>query len=89
VLHHAGFPLGEATRAAGVLVHFVLGRAVEDQTRLSPSEEAAVLASDSFPFPLMARGLRERAGSTVEDDFRYALGVLLAGLAAVSRRREG
>ncbi|GLY35989.1 putative transcriptional regulator, TetR family [Amycolatopsis sp. NBRC 101858] len=84
VLHDAGFPLGEATRAAGVLVHFVLGRAVEDQTRPSPAEEAEVIASSSFPFPLMARGLRERAGSTVEDDFRYALGVLLAGLAAVS-----
>ena len=87
VLHDAGFPLGEATRAAGVLVHFVLGRAVEDQTRLPPSEEAAVIASPSFPFPLMARGLRERAGSTVDDDFRYALGVLLAGLDASVPRR--
>jgi TetR/AcrR family tetracycline transcriptional repressor len=86
VLHDAGFPIGEATRAAGVLVHFVLGRAVEAQTRPSPAEEAAVIALDSFPFPLMARGLRERAGSTVEDDFRYALGVLLAGLEAVSAR---
>src|SRR4051794_21184711 len=89
VLHDAGFPLGEATRAAGVLVHFVLGRAVEDQTRPSPSEEAAVIASESFPFPLMAQGLRERAGSTVEDDFRYALGVLLAGLAVTNRGRGG
>ena len=84
VLHEAGFPIGEATRAAGVLVHFVLGRAVEDQTRPAPDEEAAAIAAESFPFPLMARGLRERAGSTVEDDFRYALGVLLAGLEAVS-----
>jgi len=89
VLHNAGFPLGEATRAAGVLVHFVLGRAVEDQTRLPPAEEAAAIASESFPFPLMARGLRERAGSTVETDFRYALGVLLAGLAVTSRGRGG
>jgi len=89
VLHDAGFPLGEATRAAGVVVHFVLGRAVEDQTRPPADEEAAMIASDAFPFPLMARGLRERAGSTVEDDFRYALGVLLAGLDAVSRRRGG
>ncbi|RSM43382.1 TetR family transcriptional regulator [Amycolatopsis balhimycina DSM 5908] len=89
VLHDAGFPLGDATRAAGVLVHFVLGRAVEDQTRLPPDEEAAAIALGSFPFPLMARGLRERAGSTVEDDFRYALGVLLAGLDAVSPRRGG
>ncbi|WP_410630366.1 TetR/AcrR family transcriptional regulator C-terminal domain-containing protein [Amycolatopsis sp. cmx-4-83] len=89
VLHDAGFPLGEATRASGVLVHFVLGRAVEDQTRLPPAEEAAVIASAAFPFPLMARGLRERAGSTVEDDFRYALGVLLAGLEAANRGRGG
>jgi len=89
VLHEAGFPIGEASRAAGVLVHFVLGRAVEDQTRPAPSEEAAVIASESFPFPLMARGLRERAGSTAEDDFRYALGVLLAGLEVANRGRGG
>ncbi|MGW5716141.1 TetR/AcrR family transcriptional regulator C-terminal domain-containing protein [Amycolatopsis sp. NPDC003865] len=89
VLHDAGFPLGEATRAAGVLVHFVLGRAVEDQTRPSPDEEAALIESGAFPFPLMARGLRERAGATVEDDFGYALGVLLAGLAAANRGRGG
>ncbi|MEU9183287.1 hypothetical protein AB0D14_01710 [Streptomyces sp. NPDC048484] len=38
----------------------------------------------TIPFPLMARGLRERhaAGDTVTDSFRYALGVLLAGLDA-------
>jgi TetR/AcrR family tetracycline transcriptional repressor len=89
VLHDAGFPIGEATRAAGVLVHFVLGRAVEDQTRPGPAEEAAAIAAESFPFPLMARGLRERAGSTVEGDFRYALGVLLAGLEAVNPDRAG
>ncbi|MEV6624219.1 TetR/AcrR family transcriptional regulator C-terminal domain-containing protein, partial [Amycolatopsis sp. NPDC051114] len=87
VLHDAGFPLGEATRAAGVLVHFVLGRAVEDQTRPAPAAEAAMIATESFPFPLLARGLRERAGSTVDDDFRYALGVLLAGLEASVPRR--
>jgi TetR/AcrR family transcriptional regulator, tetracycline repressor protein len=77
VLHAAGFPIADATRAAGVLVHFVLGRAVEDQAR----PDAAV----SIPFPLMARGMRERhaAGATVADDFRYALGILLAGLDAV------
>jgi TetR/AcrR family tetracycline transcriptional repressor len=46
-----------------------------------------MIAAESFPFPLMARGLRERAGSTVEDDFRYALGVLLAGLEASVPRR--
>lgn len=83
VLHRAGFPLADATRAAGVLVHFVLGRAVEDQTRPGPADEAALIASETFPFPLMARGLRDRAGATVSDDFRYALGIMLAGLSAV------
>jgi TetR/AcrR family tetracycline transcriptional repressor len=69
--------VSDATRAAGVLIHFVLGRAVEDQSRPGQSGETATL-----PFPLMARGLRERhaAGATVTDDFRYALGILLAGL---------
>ena len=77
VLHAAGFPIADATRAAGVLVHFVLGRAVEDQAR--PDESVTI------PFPLMARGMRERhaSGATVADDFRYALGILLAGLNAV------
>ncbi|GAA2211640.1 tetracycline resistance transcriptional repressor TetR(A) [Nonomuraea monospora] len=82
VLHRAGYPLADATRAAGVLVHFILGRAVEDQSRPHDHDEVAAIAA--IPFPLMARGLRERhtAGATVADDFRYALGVLLAGLAA-------
>ncbi|NJP92994.1 TetR family transcriptional regulator [Nonomuraea sp. FMUSA5-5] len=82
VLHRAGYSLGDATRAAGVLVHFILGRAVEDQTWPGEHDEAAAIAT--IPFPLMARGLRERhaAGATVTDNFRYALGVLLAGLNA-------
>jgi TetR/AcrR family tetracycline transcriptional repressor len=82
VLHRAGFPLPDATRAAGVLVHFVLGRAVEDQARPDPSQEIATI-----PFPLMARGLQERhaTGATPVDDFRYALGILLAGLTATRR----
>lgn len=82
VLHGAGFPLTDATRAAGVLLHFVLGRAVEDQTRPGRAEEADAI--DAIPFPLMARGMRERhaAGATTEDDFRYALGILLTGLRA-------
>lgn len=82
VLHGAGFPLGDATRAAGVLVHFVLGRAVEDQSRPGPAEEAAAI--EAIPFPLMARGMRERhaTGATVAGDFHYALGILLSGLEA-------
>jgi TetR/AcrR family tetracycline transcriptional repressor len=35
----------------------------------------------------MAAGLRERTGSTVEDDFRYALGIMLAGLRATRPTR--
>jgi TetR/AcrR family tetracycline transcriptional repressor len=82
VVHGAGFPLADATRVAGVLVHFVLGRSVEDQTRPDAADEAAMIST--IPFPLMARGMRERhaAGATVDDDFRYALGVLLAGIEA-------
>ncbi|WP_020666054.1 TetR/AcrR family transcriptional regulator C-terminal domain-containing protein [Amycolatopsis nigrescens] len=82
VLHRAGFPLADATRAAGVLVHFILGRAVEEQTMPDRSDEVAVIST--IPFPLMARGMRERhaAGTTAADNFRYALGILLAGLNA-------
>ncbi|MFI5615126.1 TetR/AcrR family transcriptional regulator C-terminal domain-containing protein [Amycolatopsis sp. NPDC051903] len=80
VLHHAGFPLADATRAAGVFVHFVLGRAVEDQAW----PDRAEAPDPAIPFPLLARGLAERhaAGATVTDDFRYALGIMLAGLDA-------
>jgi TetR/AcrR family tetracycline transcriptional repressor len=86
VLHDAGFPLADATRAAGVFAHFVLGRAVEDQTRPEPAEEAAALAT--LPFPLLARGLRDRhaTGATTTDDFRYALGIVLVGLKATRPR---
>jgi TetR/AcrR family tetracycline transcriptional repressor len=80
VLHRAGCPLGDATRCAGLLSHFVLGRAAEDQT-LPDDLEATI---ETIPFPLMAQGMRERhaEGGTVEDSFRYALGIVLAGFAA-------
>lgn len=86
VLHaDAGFSLGYATRAAGMLVHFVLGRAVEDQTRPGTTAERAMISQEDFPFPLMARGLQERlaAGSTPADDFRHALEIVLAGLRTI------
>lgn len=86
VLHRAGFSLADATRGAGVLLQFVLGRTVEEQTRPGPAEEiAAVTAS---PWPLLARGIQERhdMGATVADDFRYALGIFLAGLASIRSR---
>jgi TetR/AcrR family tetracycline transcriptional repressor len=88
ILHEAGFPIADATRAAGILVHFVLGRAVEDQTRPAAADEASMIST--IPFPLMARGMRERhaSGATVADDFRYALGILLAGLNAARPSRS-
>ncbi|GAA1971119.1 TetR family transcriptional regulator [Amycolatopsis minnesotensis] len=86
VLHaDAGFSLAYATRAAGVLVHFVLGRAVEAQTRPDETAERALFSQDGFPFPLMARGMRERlaAGATPAGDFACALEVLLTGLRTI------
>jgi TetR/AcrR family tetracycline transcriptional repressor len=82
VLLDAGFPAADATRAAGVLIQLVLGRAAEDQARPAVADEEALISAETFPFPLMARGLRERraSGATVEDDCRYALGLLIAGL---------
>jgi hypothetical protein len=80
--------IADATRAAGILVHVVLGRAVEDQSRPAAADEAAMIST--IPFPLMARGMRERhaSGATVADDFRYALGILLAGLNAARPSRS-
>jgi TetR/AcrR family tetracycline transcriptional repressor len=81
-VHRAGFSLANATRCAGVLLQFVLGRTVEEQTRPGPTEE--IVAVTASPWPLLARGIQERhdAGATVADDFRYALGIILAGLSA-------
>ncbi|MEU6278262.1 TetR/AcrR family transcriptional regulator C-terminal domain-containing protein [Streptomyces populi] len=85
VLHDVGFTLADASRAAGALVHFVVGRTVEEQSRPSPEAERAAAADDTFPFPTLARALRERhaSGSTPDDDFRYSLALMLTGLRAV------
>jgi TetR/AcrR family tetracycline transcriptional repressor len=72
VLHAAGFGLADASRAAGALMHFVVGRAVEDQERPAAGTETAALSGAGFPFPTLARAMRERhaAGATLDDDFR-------------------
>lgn len=82
VLHDVGFGLGDASRAAGALVHFVIGRTVEEQSRPAPDAEREAASSDRFPFPTLARALSERhaSGSTPEDDFRYSLTIMLTGL---------
>ncbi|MFG2652599.1 TetR/AcrR family transcriptional regulator C-terminal domain-containing protein [Streptomyces sp. NPDC048436] len=85
VLHEAGFGLGDASRAAGALVHFVIGRAVEEQSRPDPAAELDTASAPDFPFPVLAGALRERhaAGSTPDDDFRYSLTIMLTGLRAM------
>lgn len=85
VLHDAGFGLPDASRAAGALVHFVVGRTVEEQARPDPETERSIIDDEAFPFPHMARAMRERqeTGATPEDDFRYSVGILLMGLRAL------
>jgi AcrR family transcriptional regulator len=85
VLHEVGFSLADASRAAGALVHFVVGRAVEEQSRPPAEREVAAISADDFPFPTLARALRERHASqaTPDDDFRYTLSILLTGLTAL------
>ncbi|MCF3960358.1 TetR/AcrR family transcriptional regulator C-terminal domain-containing protein [Streptomyces fuscigenes] len=82
VLHSAGFGLGDASRAAGALVHFVIGRTIEEQSRPDASAELETIADPDFPFPVLARALRERhaAGDTPDDDFRHGLAIMLTGL---------
>ncbi|MDR8414048.1 TetR/AcrR family transcriptional regulator C-terminal domain-containing protein [Nonomuraea sp. 3-1Str] len=82
VLHEAGFGLADASRAAGALVHFVVGRTLEEQSRPEPADEARAVTSESFPFPVLARALRERhtAGATPDEDFGYSLTIMLTGL---------
>ncbi len=87
VLDKEGFSLADASRAAGALVHFVIGRAVEEQSRPAAETEQAAIDADDFPFPTLARALRERhaTGTTPDDDFRYTLSILLAGLHALRK----
>jgi TetR/AcrR family tetracycline transcriptional repressor len=82
VLHEAGFSLTDASRAAGALTHFVIGRAVEEQARPDAEAELAMASDEEFPFPVLARALRERhaSGGTADEDFRYSLSLMLTGL---------
>ncbi|WP_031464649.1 TetR family transcriptional regulator [Sciscionella sediminilitoris] len=84
-LHRAGFPLSDASRASGAIIHFVLGRAVEDQTRGTQAEEHALITEETFPYPVLARSLleRHREGSAQADDFRYSLHILITGLRTI------
>lgn len=85
VLHGAGFGLADASRAAGALTHFVIGRVVEEQARPDPAAEGDMLASGTIPFPTLGAAMRERhaAGATPDDDFRYGLTIMITGLRAL------
>ena len=82
VLYESGFALADASRAAGAVLHFTVGRVVEEQSRADAGTEQAMISDPAFPFPLLARSLRERhaAAATPDDDFDYALAIVLAGL---------
>jgi TetR/AcrR family tetracycline transcriptional repressor len=84
-LYETGFGLGDASRAAGALVHFVIGRVVEEQARPTSDAELIVASDEGFPFPTLARALRERhaSGSTPDEDFRYSLSLMLTGLRTI------
>jgi TetR/AcrR family tetracycline transcriptional repressor len=82
VLNGVGFSLADASRAAGALVHFVIGRAVEEQSRPTADIEMETVNGEDFPFPTLAQALRERhaTANTPDDDFAYTLSIMLAGL---------
>lgn len=90
VLHDVGFDLPNASRAAGALVHFVIGRTVEDQSRPAPAAELDMVTDERFPFPVLGQALRERhaIGGTLDDDFRYSLAIMLSGLRAIRNERS-
>lgn len=91
VLHEAGFSLADASRAAGASIHFLVGRVVEEQTRPDPEAERAVLDAADFPFPFMARSMHERHASAAspDDDFGYALSIVVAGLRTLHTDARG
>ncbi|MEU6711550.1 TetR/AcrR family transcriptional regulator C-terminal domain-containing protein [Nonomuraea sp. NPDC046802] len=82
VLHGAGFGLADASRAAGALTHFVVGRVVEEQARPNPDTEGDI------PFPTLGAAMRERhaAGTTPDDDFHYSLDIMITGLRTLRNR---
>jgi AcrR family transcriptional regulator len=88
VLHDEGFCLADASRAAGALVHFVIGRTVEEESRPVSAAELDAAAEEDFPYPVLARALRERhaAAATPDDDFRFALAIMLTGLRTMRDR---
>lgn len=85
ILHRAGYNLGDASRAAGALLQFVIGRAVEEQSRPPSEVELELIRNDAFPFPVLAEALRERheQGATPDEDFRYSLTIFLTGLRTI------
>ncbi|WP_405873200.1 TetR family transcriptional regulator [Streptomyces sp. NBC_00005] len=82
VLYESGFALADASRAAGAAIHFLVGRVVEEQSRGDAETERAMIADADFPFPFMARSLHARhaAAATPDDDFGYALAIVVTGL---------
>ncbi|WP_329568622.1 TetR/AcrR family transcriptional regulator C-terminal domain-containing protein [Kitasatospora sp. NBC_01266] len=89
VLHAAGFELGEASRIAGAFNAFLLGRAAEEQSMPAPGQ--VDLAAFAAAYPMLATGMAKRAadGDTPETAFRYAVGIMLAGIRALHAERLG
>ncbi|MCX4746172.1 TetR family transcriptional regulator [Kitasatospora sp. NBC_01287] len=83
VLHGAGFDLAEASRIAGAFNAFLLGRAAEEQAM--PKLGTVDLDAFATAYPLLAAGLAQRAadGDTPEVAFRYAVGIMVAGIKAL------
>jgi TetR/AcrR family transcriptional regulator, tetracycline repressor protein len=80
VLHSAGFDLRDASRAAGALMWFVVGRTVEEQSQ--PDAEAVRALTDSGRFPTVARAMavRKQQGDSSDEAFEYSLTIMLTGL---------
>src|SRR5262245_2737761 len=80
VLHHAGFGLADASRAAATFIWFVVGRTVEEQTL--PDREA--IQRQTKTSSILSRAMAERtAPNDQEISFRLGVQILIEGMRAM------
>ena len=86
VLHHAGFGLADASRAAATFIWFVVGRTVEEQTL--PDLETLRRRAETLP-SILSQAMAERtAPDDQEVSFHFGVRILVEGMRAMLREKN-
>ncbi|GAA5187360.1 TetR/AcrR family transcriptional regulator C-terminal domain-containing protein [Rugosimonospora acidiphila] len=81
VLHHAGFGLADASRAAASFLWFVVGRTVEEQTLPDPASMRRQARANPS---ILSRAMAERTAPDDQDvSFRFGVRIMVAGMRAL------